>query len=66
MKFAITHKRISFHCARHTFATILVGLGVDTAVIQKLLGHANIQTTLIYAKVLYKQKQSAIDKWNAV
>jgi len=66
MKLAKIHKRISFHCARHTFATISGGLGIDTAVIQKLLGHAKIETTLIYTKVLESQKQAAVDKWNAV
>lgn len=66
MKLSKIHKRISFHCARHTFATISGSLGVDMAIIQKLLGHAKIETTLIYAKVLDSQKQEAVKKWDAV
>ncbi|MEI6062917.1 MAG: site-specific integrase [Bacteroidota bacterium] len=66
MKLAKINKRISFHCARHTFATITLELSGDIAAVQKVLGHTKIETTQLYAKVLDNQKQAAVDKWNAV
>ncbi len=46
-------KNIRFHDLRHTHATILLYLGVDTKTISERLGHADIQTTLnIYADVI--------------
>lgn len=55
-------KRITFHCARHTFAVMMLDLGVDIYTVSKLLGHKEISTTQIYAKVLDKNKQAAVDK----
>lgn len=43
------NKRICFHTARHTHATMMLTLGVDLYTVSKLLGHTNIQTTQIYA-----------------
>lgn len=42
---------LTFHSARHTFASLLLQQGVGLATIQHLLGHANIQTTGLYAEV---------------
>lgn len=53
-------KDITFHCARHTFATMMLDLGNDLYTVSKLLGHREIATTQIYAKVLDKNKQKAI------
>ena len=66
MKLAKIYKRISFHCARHTFAMITLEISNDIAAVQKLLGHTKIETTQLYAKVLDNQKQAAVDKWNVV
>lgn len=55
-------KKITFHCARHTFAVMMIELGTDLFVVSKLLGHKNIVTTQVYAKVLDTSKRSAIDK----
>lgn len=57
-------KRISFHSARHTFATITLELTGDISAVQKLCGHTKIETTLLYAKVLDKSKQKAINAWD--
>lgn len=55
-------KDITFHCARHTFAVMMLELGTDIYTVQKLLGHTEIRTTEIYAKVLDKKKQEAVSR----
>ena len=56
------NKNITFHCARHTFATLMLDIGTDLYTVSKLLGHREISTTQIYAKVLDKTKQAAIER----
>lgn len=53
-------KDISFHCGRHTFAVMMLDLGTDIYTVSKLLGHRELSTTQIYAKVLDKNKQAAV------
>lgn len=53
-------KHITFHCARHTFATMMIELDTDLYTVSKLLGHRNIATTQIYAKIVDKKKQEAV------
>jgi site-specific recombinase XerD len=43
---------VTMHTARHTFATQSLMRGMPVEVLQKVLGHAKIQTTLIYAKIV--------------
>lgn len=50
-----------FHTGRHTHATMMLTLGVDLYTVSKLLGHTNIQTTQIYAKLVDESKKKAID-----
>lgn len=45
-------KRISFHTARHTNATLLIYSGVNITTVQKLLGHKSIKTTQVYTNVM--------------
>lgn len=49
---AAIFKPLSFHVARHTFATILLYEGLNITTIQRLLGHRSIKTTEIYSKVM--------------
>ena len=55
-------KHITFHCARHTFATMLLTLGTDLYTVSKLLGHRQIQTTQIYAKIVDEKRREAVKK----
>ncbi|MGN0186878.1 MAG: site-specific integrase [Paludibacteraceae bacterium] len=57
-------KKVTFHTARHTFATTLLTLGADIYTTSKLLGHTDIKTTQIYAKIVDKKKDAAIDLLN--
>ena len=53
-------KDITFHAGRHTFAVIMLDLGTDIYTVSKLLGHREVATTQIYAKILDKNKQKAV------
>lgn len=55
-------KDITFHCGRHTFATMMLDLDTDIYTVSKLLGHREISTTQIYAKIMDKNKQNAVGK----
>lgn len=55
-------KEITFHCFRHTFATLQLSLGTDIYTVSKMLGHRDIKTTQVYAKIISKTKRDAADK----
>lgn len=55
-------KHISYHTSRHTCGTMFASSGVDVLTISKMLGHKDIATTLIYAKVVDAVKQEAVNK----
>lgn len=55
-------KTITFHCARHTYSTLQLTLGTDIYTVSKLLGHKDLKTTQIYAKVIDERKTLAASK----
>lgn len=55
-------KEISMHTARHTFAVALLSAGVDIYTVSKLLGHATVTVTEIYADIIDKQRTNAMEK----
>lgn len=55
-------KKITFHSFRHTFATLQLSLGTEIYTVSKMLGHQNLKTTQIYAKVIDQTKQEAANK----
>lgn len=55
-------KDITFHCFRHTFATLQLSKGTDIYTVSKMLGHRELKTTQIYAKIIDQTKRTAADK----
>ncbi|NDV69928.1 site-specific integrase [Dysgonomonas sp. 25] len=55
-------KNISFHTARHTCATLMLTKGMSIESVSKMLGHSDIQTTQIYAKILNEKVTIEIEE----
>ena len=55
-------KDITFHCFRHTFATLQISKGTDIYTVSKMMGHRDLKTTQIYAKVIDQAKREAAGK----
>jgi len=55
-------RNITFHCFRHTFATLQLASDTQITTIQKMLGHKKIETTMVYAKTLEEAKREAANK----
>jgi len=64
MQLAGIQKDITFHCSRHSFAINSLILGIPLEVISDILGHSEIRTTQIYAKIVNELKQQQMNKWN--
>ena len=68
---SISYWDLTFHMARHTFATMSLSKGVSMESVSKMLGHTNIKTTQIYARITNKkiehdmeQLAGKLDKFN--
>ncbi len=60
------HKNLTFHMARHTFATtVTLSNGVPIETVSKLLGHTKMATTQIYAKVIERKVSEDMEKLRA-
>ena len=53
-------KHVTYHTSRHTFATMALTMGADLYTTSKLLGHKNVNTTQIYAKIVNRKKEEAV------
>lgn len=65
LKWAISagiQKHLTFHCFRHTYATLQLRNGTGLYTVSKMLGHKNVKTTQIYAKVIDESKREAASK----
>ena len=59
-------KHVTYHVSRHSFATMMLTLDVDIYTTSKLLGHKNIATTQIYAKIIDQKKDEAVNRVNDI
>ncbi|MFD2163653.1 phage integrase SAM-like domain-containing protein [Paradesertivirga mongoliensis] len=57
-------KRLTYHCARDTFGTIFVEMGGDVKILQELMGHRDIRTTMIYLKMADKRKELLMNNFD--
>lgn len=58
-----TGRHLTCHVARHTFATVSLQLGIPIEVVSRLLGHTNLRTTQIYAKIVDEVKIREMKRW---
>lgn len=62
VKSAEIAKHITFHCARHTYATLLLTADVNQLVVARLLGHSDLRQTSRYTHIVETVKMQAVDK----
>ena len=56
------HKHVTFHTARHTFATLSLATGTDIYTVSRMLGHKSVATTQIYAKIMDAARREAVER----
>jgi len=66
IKAARINKKITFHCSRHTAATLNLSLGTPIETVSKMMGHTKISTTQIYAKIIDQKQKEAVNKQNGI
>jgi integrase len=59
-------KKITFHCARHTFAILQLTYGADIYTVSKLLGHSELKTTQVYADIIDSKRREAVNRLNQI
>ena len=65
-KAGITGKELTYHCSRHTAATLAISAGAELYSVSKILGHRNLVSTQVYAKVNLEKKMEAVNLTNGV
>ena len=56
------HKPVTCHIGRHSFATLMLSYGFSLETVKKMLGHKDIKTTQIYAKISTKMVEDSVKK----
>lgn len=54
-------KNVCYHMSRHTFATMELTMGADLYVVSKLMGHSEVGITQVYADIINKKREEAVD-----
>ena len=60
-KAGITGKELTYHCSRHTAATLAISASAELYSVSKILGHRNLVSTQVYAKVNLDKKIEAVN-----
>jgi len=59
-------KDLTYHCSRHTTASLAISAGADISAVKDVLGHGSITSTEVYAKVALEKKIEAVNLFNGV
>lgn len=59
-------KDLTYHCSRHTTASLAISAGADISSVKDILGHGSITSTEVYAKVALEKKIEAVNLFNGV
>ena len=62
----VRKKAVSVHTLRHSYATHLLEAGVNLRVIQRYMGHAQLETTMVYLHLTQKGQEDACQLINQV
>jgi len=54
-------RHMTFHCFRHTFATLQLECGTDIYTIKSMLGHTSVNTTMVYSHIVDDRKRKAVE-----